>query len=63
VYTTAKDLESVEVPVVCSYGERSPDSMFRLVRELAATIPTARTQQIHGAGRAVHSTHQRTSYS
>ena len=40
------------VPVVCSYGALSPDSMIRLVRSLAAAIPTARTHQIEGAGHA-----------
>jgi pimeloyl-ACP methyl ester carboxylesterase len=49
---SAMDLASVKAPVVCSYGERSPDSMIRLVRLLAAAIPTARTHQIEGAGHA-----------
>lgn len=48
----AADLAAVTVPIVCSYGSRSPDSMFRLVRALAATIPTATVQQIDGAGHA-----------
>jgi len=51
-YPSAADLATVEVPVVCSYGARSPDSMFRLVRSLAAAIPTARTHRIEGAGHA-----------
>jgi pimeloyl-ACP methyl ester carboxylesterase len=51
-YPCAADLATVEVPVVCSYGARSPNSMFRLVRSLAAAIPTARTHQIEGAGHA-----------
>lgn len=51
-YPSAADLASVEVPVVCSYGARSPDSMFRLVRLLAAAIPTAKTQRIEGGGHA-----------
>ena len=51
-YPSAKDLATVEIPVVCSYGARSPDSMFRLVRLLAAAIPTARTHRIDGAGHA-----------
>jgi pimeloyl-ACP methyl ester carboxylesterase len=42
----------VEVPIVCSYGARSPDGMVRLVRLLAAAIPTASTQRIEGAGHA-----------
>ena len=52
VYPSASDLATVEVPVVCSYGARSPNSMKSLVRLLAAAIPAARTQQIKGAGHA-----------
>ncbi|HEX6049119.1 MAG TPA: alpha/beta hydrolase [Gemmatimonadaceae bacterium] len=52
VYPTAKDLATVEIPVVCTYGARSPDSMSRLVKSLAAAIPTARTRRIEGAGHA-----------
>ena len=52
VYPSAKDLATVETPVVCTYGVRSPDSMSRLVRSLAAAIPTARTERIEGAGHA-----------
>jgi hypothetical protein len=37
---------------MCSYGARSPNSIIRLTRSLAATIPTARTHQIEGAGHA-----------
>jgi pimeloyl-ACP methyl ester carboxylesterase len=51
-YPSATDLATVEVAVVCSYGARSPDSMLRLVRSLAAAIPTARTHRIEGAGHA-----------
>jgi pimeloyl-ACP methyl ester carboxylesterase len=51
-YPSAGDLATVEVPVVCTFGARSPDSMARLVRSLAAAIPTARTQRIEGAGHA-----------
>jgi pimeloyl-ACP methyl ester carboxylesterase len=51
-YPSSTELASVEVPVVCSYGGRSPDSMVRLVRALAAAIPTARAQRIDGAGHA-----------
>jgi 3-oxoadipate enol-lactonase len=51
-YPSAADLATVEIPVMCSYGERSPDNMFRLVRSLASAIPTARTHQIEGAGHA-----------
>ena len=52
VYPSAADLATVEVPVVCTYGTRSPVGMGRLVRSLAAAIPTARTRQIEGAGHA-----------
>jgi pimeloyl-ACP methyl ester carboxylesterase len=51
-YPSANDLATVEIPVVCTYGARSPDSMARLVKLLAAAIPTARTQRIEGAGHA-----------
>jgi pimeloyl-ACP methyl ester carboxylesterase len=51
-YPSAADLASIEVPVVCSYGARSPDSMVRLVRRLASAIPTARAHRIEGAGHA-----------
>jgi 3-oxoadipate enol-lactonase len=49
-YPSATELATVEVPVVCTYGARSPTSMFRFTRSLAAAIPTARTQQIEGGG-------------
>jgi esterase len=52
VYPSAKDLAIVEIPVICTYGARSPESMARLVKLLAAAIPTARTQRIDGAGHA-----------
>lgn len=51
-YPSAADLATIEVPVVCSYGARSPNGMFRLVRSLASAIPTGRTQRIEGAGHA-----------
>ena len=51
-YPTARDLATVEVPVLCTFGSRSPDSMARLVRSLASAIPTARTHRIEGAGHA-----------
>lgn len=52
VYPSARDLATIKVPVVCSYGARSPDGMVRLVRALAAAIPAARTHRIEGAGHA-----------
>jgi predicted ester cyclase len=51
-YPSAADLAAIDVPVVCSYGARSPNGMSRLVRSLAAAIPTARTYRIEGAGHA-----------
>jgi pimeloyl-ACP methyl ester carboxylesterase len=52
IYPSRMDLATVKVPVVCSYGARSPGSMFRLTRLLAAAIPTARPHRIEGAGHA-----------
>ena len=52
VYPSAKDLATVEIPVVCTYGARSPESIARLVKSLAAAIPTGRTRRIEGAGHA-----------
>lgn len=51
-YPSAADLATVEVPVVCTYGARSPISMFRFARSLACVIPTASTYQIEDAGHA-----------
>ncbi len=51
-YPSPSDLATVAVPVVCSYGERSPNNIVRLTRSLASAIPTASTQQIAGAGHA-----------
>jgi 3-oxoadipate enol-lactonase len=51
-YPSATDLAKVEVPVVCSYGARSPKSMVALVRSLASAIHAAKTHQIEGAGHA-----------
>jgi pimeloyl-ACP methyl ester carboxylesterase len=52
VYPSARDLATVAVPVVCSYGARSPRYMCRLVQALAAAIPGASTREIAGAGHA-----------
>jgi 3-oxoadipate enol-lactonase len=52
VYPSRADLASLAVPVVCTYGARSPDSIVRLVSSLASTIPTARTHRIEAAGHA-----------
>lgn len=52
VYPSATDLATVTVPVVCSYGVRSPRSMVRLVQSLAAAMPTGEARRIGGAGHA-----------
>jgi pimeloyl-ACP methyl ester carboxylesterase len=52
-YPSARDLATIEVPVLCTYGERSPGFMPRLVRSLAAAIPTATTHEVAGAAHAV----------
>jgi pimeloyl-ACP methyl ester carboxylesterase len=51
-YPSRSDLATVHVPIVCSYGARSPNSMSSLVRSLASAIPTAKTREIEGAGHA-----------
>ena len=51
-YPSAADLATITVPIVCSYGSRSPGNMVGLVRSLAAAIPTATTRRIEGAGHA-----------
>jgi pimeloyl-ACP methyl ester carboxylesterase len=51
-YPAAEELARLRVPVVCSYGGRSPNGMVRLVRSLASAIPSATTHQIEGAGHA-----------
>jgi pimeloyl-ACP methyl ester carboxylesterase len=51
-YPRAPELADARVPIVCSYGSRSPESMRRLVEELAAAIPGARARCVEGAGHA-----------
>jgi hypothetical protein len=51
-YPSRRDLASIEAPVICSYGARSPAGMPGLVRLLAAAIPTARTHEVQGGGHA-----------
>jgi 3-oxoadipate enol-lactonase len=51
-YPARRDLATIEVPVVCTYGTRSPDGMRQLVRLLAAAIPGAQAREIEGAGHA-----------
>ena len=51
-YPSAAALATIQVPVVCSYGARSPRNMSHFARALAAAIPTARVQKIGAAGHA-----------
>jgi pimeloyl-ACP methyl ester carboxylesterase len=51
-YPSRADLATITARVVCSYGARSPDTMQRDVRALAAAIPTARTHRIERCGHA-----------
>ena len=51
-HPAAKDLATIRVPVVCSYGARSPDFMVRCTRSFAAAIPGARRHRIRGAAHA-----------
>jgi pimeloyl-ACP methyl ester carboxylesterase len=51
-YPSRADLANVPVPVVCTYGARSPDTMVRDVRALAAVLPQGRLHRIEGAGHA-----------
>jgi pimeloyl-ACP methyl ester carboxylesterase len=51
-HPTAKDLATIRVPVVCSYGARSPDFIARRTRSFAAAIPGARVYRIEGAAHA-----------
>ena len=50
---SARELATVRVPVVCSYGGRSPSFILRCTRALAGAIPTAKVHRIDGAGHAV----------
>jgi pimeloyl-ACP methyl ester carboxylesterase len=54
-HPSASDLATVKVPVVCSYGSRSPDFIVRCTRSLASAIPGAKTHRIEGAGHAAPS--------
>jgi len=53
VHPTSAEVATIRLPVVCTYGARSPDSMGLLVRLLAAAIPGAIAKRIEGAGHAV----------
>lgn len=52
-YPSATDLATIAVPVICTHGARSPDSVVRLTRSLAAAVPGARLERIAGSGHAV----------
>jgi pimeloyl-ACP methyl ester carboxylesterase len=49
-YPSPTDLATIEAPVVCSYGARSPENIVRCVRALASAIPTGTSREIEGAG-------------
>ena len=51
-YPSRTDLSAIEVPIVCSYGSRSPGFIIRLTRTLASAIPAATTAVIDGAAHA-----------
>jgi pimeloyl-ACP methyl ester carboxylesterase len=51
-YPSAAELATISVPVVCSYGARSPAFMPRLVRLIADAVPTARVEQIENSAHA-----------
>jgi esterase len=51
-YPTATDLAGIRVPVVCTYGGRSPAWMAHVTRTLSAAIPTASLRCIENAGHA-----------
>jgi pimeloyl-ACP methyl ester carboxylesterase len=51
-YPSVAQLATLRLPVVCSYGARSPRNIVQLTLALAAAIPTARTTEIPGAGHA-----------
>ncbi|HKB19749.1 MAG TPA: alpha/beta hydrolase [Gaiellaceae bacterium] len=51
-YPSAAALATLEVPVLCTYGARSPVHMGRLVRLLASAIPSASAHRIERAGHA-----------
>jgi len=51
-YPAATDLARITVPIVCTYGARSPQNIVRLTQALASAIPAAETREIEGAGHA-----------
>jgi pimeloyl-ACP methyl ester carboxylesterase len=64
IYPSARDLATVDVPVVCSYGARSPNSMVRLIRSLGLRpFPGREHARSKGPATQHPSTRQRISYS
>ncbi len=51
-YPTAKELATMTVPILCTHGARSKDTMVRITHSLARAIPTASVREIAGAGHA-----------
>jgi pimeloyl-ACP methyl ester carboxylesterase len=51
-YPSAHELAAMRPPVVCTYGARSTETMARVTRSLAGTIPTAEVIELQGAGHA-----------
>jgi pimeloyl-ACP methyl ester carboxylesterase len=51
-YPHPKELVAVTQPVTCTYGARSPSTLVRVARSLAAAIPTSKVTEIPGAGHA-----------
>jgi pimeloyl-ACP methyl ester carboxylesterase len=51
-YPPAAQLATINRPVVVTCGTRSHNTMKRVTRSLAAAIPSARVQEIEGAGHA-----------
>jgi pimeloyl-ACP methyl ester carboxylesterase len=51
-YPPSAYLAIIKVPVVCTYGSRSPGSMAHFAHTLAAAIPDAKPRCIEGAGHA-----------
>jgi pimeloyl-ACP methyl ester carboxylesterase len=63
VNATFRDAYSVEalrglaVPTVVVYGDRSPDTMVKIVHAIAKHLPGARLERVDGANHALTTTH------
>ena len=57
-YPSPTEFSTIDVPVVCTYGARSPAGMFRLTRSLAAAIPSAKRIESRGPATQSPSMHQ-----